>query len=49
MLLDILSNGNRPWVVATQITNICGGIKSLAKIDLTIVNPEPFTLGGTRG
>ena len=29
MLLDILSNGNRPWVVATHINALFQGIKEL--------------------
>ena len=39
-LLDILSNGNRPWVVAGHVNNILQGVKSLTltgepKINLT--------------
>ena len=29
-LLDILSNGNRPWVVAKHINNLLQGVKTLA-------------------
>jgi hypothetical protein len=29
MLLDILSNGNRPWVVAAHINSLFQGIKEL--------------------